>query len=59
MTPSELKYQVEQTGSHHFDRKSMKFFGDTMSNYGCFLVTITVKVWYERIHYQLTINLNG
>jgi hypothetical protein len=35
MTPSELKYQVEQTGSHFFDRNSLKFFGDSMSNYGC------------------------
>lgn len=34
MTPSELKYHVEQTGSHFFDRSSMKFFGDTMANYG-------------------------
>jgi len=34
MTPSELKHHVEQTGSHHFDRKTMKFFGDTMRNYG-------------------------
>ncbi len=35
MNPSELKYNVEQTGSHFFDRDSMKFFGDTMKNYGC------------------------
>lgn len=36
MTPSELKYQVECNGSdsYFFDRKSMKFFGDTMANYG-------------------------
>lgn len=36
MTPSELKYHIENTGrdSHYFDRKSMKFFGDTMANYG-------------------------
>lgn len=33
MTPSELKYHVEGTGSHFFERSSMKFFGDTMSNY--------------------------
>jgi len=34
--PSELKYQVEQAGhdSHFFTRKTMKFFGDTMRNYG-------------------------
>lgn len=34
MTPSELKYNVENTGSHFFDRESMRFFGDTMRNYG-------------------------
>jgi len=36
MTPSELKYQHETThpDSHFFDRKIMKFFGDTMKNYG-------------------------
>ena len=36
MTPSELKYKIEQTGreSHFFARSSMKFFGDTMRNYG-------------------------
>ena len=34
MTPSELKYNVKNTGSHYFDHSSMKSFGDTMSNYG-------------------------
>lgn len=36
MSPSELKYNVQtkNTESHHFDRSSMKFFGDTMANYG-------------------------
>lgn len=34
MTPSELKYHVQNTGSHFFDRESMRFFGDTMSNFG-------------------------
>ena len=36
MTPSELKYQVENAGqdSHFFTRKTMQFFGDTMRNYG-------------------------
>jgi len=36
MKASELKYNVEQanTESYFFDRKSMKFFGDTMANYG-------------------------
>jgi hypothetical protein len=36
MTASELKYQVEQAGHepHFFTRSTMKFFGDTMRNYG-------------------------
>ena len=36
MTPSDLKYnvQINNTENHHFDRSSMKFFGDTMANYG-------------------------
>ncbi len=33
-TKSDLKYYVSETGSHFFDRSSMKFFGDTMANYG-------------------------
>jgi hypothetical protein len=35
MTKSELRQKVTETGSHYFDRKSMKFFGDTMRNYWC------------------------
>ena len=34
MTASELKRNVENTGSCFFTRSSMRFFGDTMSNYG-------------------------
>lgn len=34
MSPAELKFNVSLTGSNFFDRKSMKFFGDTMANYG-------------------------
>lgn len=36
MDASELKSHVEQTSSDafFFTRKTMKFFGDTMSNYG-------------------------
>ena len=34
MDKTELKYKVMATGSHHFDHKTMKFFGDTMANYG-------------------------
>lgn len=37
MLVSELKYQVELAGheSHFFSRETMKFFGDTMQNFGC------------------------
>jgi hypothetical protein len=36
MNASELKYQVEAHGNepYFFSRKTMKFFGDTMRNYG-------------------------
>ena len=35
MTPAELKYNVEQNqDSFFFTRETMKFFGDTMRNYG-------------------------
>lgn len=42
MTPSELKRAVEAAGQerYFFTRDSMKFFGDTMSNYGCRAVTL-------------------
>lgn len=49
MTPSDLKYNVEtKTDSCFFDRSSMKFFGDTMSNYGCRKITLfktNQEVW--------------
>jgi len=36
MTPSELKqkHKHNHPNNHFFDHKSMKFFGDTMKNYG-------------------------
>ena len=34
MTPSELKHNVNQTGSYFFNSETMNFFGDTMKNYG-------------------------
>ena len=42
MNKTELKYNVMNTGSYFFDRSSMKFFGDTMSNY--YVPKATVKV---------------
>ena len=37
MTASDLKWEVENAGheTYFFTRSTMKFFGDTMSNYGC------------------------
>jgi hypothetical protein len=42
MNASELKYQVESAGKsdHFFDRKTMRFFGDTMRNYGVRKATV-------------------
>ena len=36
MTASELKrqYELNNPNGHFFDRKTMRFFGDTMANYG-------------------------
>lgn len=34
MNASELKYHVENTGSYFFTKETMRFFGDTMRNYG-------------------------
>jgi len=36
MTPSELKARILASGNnpHFFDYKTMRFFGDTMRNYG-------------------------
>ena len=45
MTPSNLKYEVEKTESYYFDHKSMKFFGDTMKNYGC--CSAVVDTWTQ------------
>jgi len=38
MTPSELKYlyQSRNPDGHFFDRSTMKFFGDTMKNFGVY-----------------------
>ena len=36
MTPSELKYHVEATGSKFFSHRTMRFFGDTMRNFAVF-----------------------
>ena len=45
MNASELKYQIECTGkeNHFFDRKTMKFWGDTMKNYGVRSVAVLAQ----------------
>lgn len=45
MTASELKYhyQLANPNGHFFDRKTMRFFGDTMGNYGVRANTVNVK----------------
>jgi len=43
MDKLELKMCVERTGSHFFERSSMKFFGDTMGNYYVPKNTVMIK----------------
>lgn len=40
MNKSQLRANVMATGSYFFDRATMKFFGDTMANYGTYGTTI-------------------
>lgn len=44
-TSSDLKYHVDQSGNepHFFDRQTMKFFGDTMRNYGVRKTTVETR----------------
>lgn len=35
-TPAAIRAAVVATGSHFFDRDTMRFFGDTMRNFGAF-----------------------
>jgi hypothetical protein len=42
-TVSDLKYNVVQTGSFFFNRKTMRFFGDSMGNYAVSSKTVTYK----------------
>ena len=47
MTPSELKAMIEakDTANHFFTRKTMKFHGDTMANYG--VAETVIDTWSE------------
>lgn len=43
-TIADLKREVSATGSHFFDRETMRLFGDTMANFG--LRRAKVKTMY-------------
>lgn len=46
MTPSELKYHTQETNPHFFTRSTMRFFGDTMKNFGVRgSIVNDVEVW--------------
>jgi hypothetical protein len=47
MNASELKFHVEQSesDSYFFERSSMRFFGDTMRNYG--VRSATIRTMYD------------
>lgn len=49
MTPAELKAHVENAGHerHFFNRATMKFFGDTMANYGVRAKPVMVPTYSE------------
>jgi len=53
MTSSELKYKYEANNPHgfFFTRETMRFFGDTMRNYG----VVTHKDSYE-LHRKTPVN---
>lgn len=50
MNASDLKYHYQQQNpnGHYFDRASMKFFGDSMGNYGCRDAGSHWELWRKR-----------
>lgn len=44
LTPYELKYKIlaADPTNHFFDYKTMRFFGDTMKNFGCRIAVIKI-----------------
>lgn len=54
-TASDLKYYVELAGhdSHFFTRDTMRFFGDTMKNYGVSKVFVTLHSGEKVPAYEL------
>ena len=53
MTVYELRKKVNATGSFFFKPDTMKFFGDTMKNYGVRERTITTTDGEQRRVYEL------
>jgi hypothetical protein len=49
MTVEELRYHIEQSGKnpYFFAQKTMKFFGDTMGNYGVREAKVETRLWEE------------
>ena len=45
MTPSQLKINiaVHHPNSHFFDRDTMRFFGDTIANFGVRRATVSIE----------------
>ena len=57
MTVSELKQNTEQTSPYYFTRKTMKFFGDSIRNYGVRSSTIKDGYSFERNGTQTDIDV--
>lgn len=53
MTPSELKYLTSETSPHFFTRSTMKFFGDTMRNYGVCKATVDAATRKDILVWEL------
>jgi hypothetical protein len=47
MNKKELKDKIEATGSYFFTRNTMKFFGDTMKNYGVRTKSVKVETYTQ------------
>lgn len=55
MNASDLKARYSAlNGGHFFDRDTMKFFGDTMRNYGVRTLNVDGATWYE-LHRKRTV----
>lgn len=52
MTPADIKYWLSQRDpkSHFFDRSTMKFFGDTMANYGVRSKPVVITNYLDEEH---------